>query len=220
MMHFLLLPLILPTLLILSISSFFTFSGIEGEIQGDRYISPNNVFSVEIPNKSFFNRKIYDHIDEDSRSVAFTNDLETKIIVKLYDAPEEFVEHINNKERFKEVMEGIFSEGNKNAKEILHKKYFFHEDFGHSFFGIADIPHASEMVCLETNERCDTIRGSLFTLGREHMIIITAQLSPVEKIIKEFSNDSSKQDHVETLLNQVISVRRTLRCESKMENLK
>ena len=185
-----------------------------GKIKGDRYYSPNNVFSVEIPNRRLWNQKIWDESHDYATFAAFTNDVGSNVTVELHSIAKEELEKMEDKDCFQNEMESLLNGylGDvENKSKVLKKQSFSDANFGNAFFYVIKIPNASGIICVEKNAEEDATQVHLYSLSKDYLIFVSVQDSPIQEHIEKITGKVDSINRMKNLLGQAIKVRRSIR---------
>ena len=144
-------------------------SSLKGTVSGDRYQSPINNFTIEIPN--FFDMKIQDeyHKEQKLGRVSFIAGMYGVLWAITYQQlPANFETTFKDNEKRDSVyssflksfaIPSLFSPVSQDTR-ILHEE-FLGEDENRSYFAAIFIPEGSTMFELKQNKRLDSLRGLL-----------------------------------------------------------
>lgn len=205
---------------VFQILCFFSVHGaIQGKVSGNTYLSPGDLFKMQIPNKYNVKQHIQDRVMEGVTMVGFRNDYGNGVNVEVYDISQEEAKKLKvaeNKEEFTAmVLEFLdVSEGAKRGFEVLRKEYFFDERLGNAFFLVRRLSGGSGVVALEQGKESDSKQGYLCTFSDNHIVLVIIQESPIEdyiaQLIQKHANQGSGEHPTEDLRSQLVNVRRSI----------
>ena len=155
-------------------------SSLKGTVSGDRYQSPINNFTIEIPN--FADLKIQDTYDNEQEfgRVSFTSGFFWGLWAITYlQLPANFETTFKDNEKRDSVysdflksfaVPSLFSPVSQDTR-IVHEE-FLGEGENRAYFAVVFIPEGSTMVDLKQNKRLNSLRGLLIfdKLGFMYML--------------------------------------------------